>query len=1017
MKNLERNTRSEVLLRGKRLKIITGYDCQLQRNSSVTVEELEDYRDRATLFLYTQGVNLIERLGLAPKLQAVLVKDKVILLTSKMVEIVFGTDKYGIKQCLASGCLNSLGQTCKALADEQARSDLIGSVSGVDLQTSDSGSIQGFRYLLHGDEKLFAGNATLWVQRYQQNQVWSRLWKQLAGHEEGNVLVHRSLAEKIPQDKRWKILGLREIDQQGILDDIREKGTEFIQPASLSEDERTEVLLVAQHNRELWQKLPLHETVSGDFTSITDSAYLEPLFPFPEELTDKLQIIKKSSDPRLCRLQNDVNYIQQFTDKTLIKHILNLPTPHNYYVFILDALNRLQGHINPDLQSDLRDMKWLIDEHDISLRPSDIIFLPDIKDEISRLIAAEPGSYYLPESLFEKIRQHPYMPQLKEHFFSQGEDGLEKLALLLELNSDYAVGSLSLGSEDFTSMLNILGKASINQHLPGWRILQSISEHFGLEKCQQYILQSVSKHLSHEKILLVLSWLVEQHHSAEGEKESDIFVCHLRYLDVFSNLKNALDLLPGIKLFNQGGDWRPATVLCADAEGVSPLFILDEQQRKSLTSLVPRQERKPVEEPGDSAESKNAQMPVKMDLQPELQTTIEHLSDYFGQWEAIIQPEVICGFLSMLGDDSRMLHLAENFQGRHSVEWIRHNVPWQVHHHEDKSGRKEWLYGLTYLQALSQHRFIVELVSGQEVTVTSLTGEAITVALNDTFSSLVIGKPFYEWPDGEINNVRIKLRRVSDEQVSPDQFAECLKTTSEYLLRAVYTQNKCDLTPLWDELGKSEQLDVRIALRLVMMHIPLYLDQLGVHKDNLLKRAYNSLNEASYKAVEYRDIPEQSEKYQREEEACRQGLQKLLESDSAVQHVVLESVRRKMRDYQYTVKSIPFELYQNADDAFVEQLEIEAYPEPLNTTGIISDQETAHFVVQQDGDTVRFMHWGRPVNSTGAGGFPGRDRGFHQDLEKMLILSSSNKSSEQHLTGKFGLGFKSVLLVSVSPPA
>ncbi|MBK5966794.1 hypothetical protein CCR95_22640 [Thiocystis minor] len=58
------------------------------------------------------------------------------------------------------------------------------------------------------------------------------------------------------------------------------------------------------------------------------------------------------------------------------------------------------------------------------------------------------------------------------------------------------------------------------------------------------------------------------------------------------------------------------------------------------------------------------------------------------------------------------------------------------------------------------------------------------------------------------------------------------------------------------------------------------------------------------------------------------------------------------------------------------------------------------------------MHWGRPLNAAGDP-FPGRDRDYHRDLEKMLIVNASNK--EPPATGKFGLGFKSVFLACQEP--
>lgn len=72
-------------------------------------------------------------------------------------------------------------------------------------------------------------------------------------------------------------------------------------------------------------------------------------------------------------------------------------------------------------------------------------------------------------------------------------------------------------------------------------------------------------------------------------------------------------------------------------------------------------------------------------------------------------------------------------------------------------------------------------------------------------------------------------------------------------------------------------------------------------------------------------------------------------------------------------------------------------------------------MLKEENGLLSFIHWGRAVNAVGSGGFLGRERGFHQDIEKMLILSSSDKTEEGNVTGKFGLGFKSVLLASDRP--
>ena len=61
------------------------------------------------------------------------------------------------------------------------------------------------------------------------------------------------------------------------------------------------------------------------------------------------------------------------------------------------------------------------------------------------------------------------------------------------------------------------------------------------------------------------------------------------------------------------------------------------------------------------------------------------------------------------------------------------------------------------------------------------------------------------------------------------------------------------------------------------------------------------------------------------------------------------------------------------------------------------------------------MHWGRPINYRGAADIKKKWPGYGQDLEKMLILSASDKPEDTTVTGRFGLGFKSVFLACDEP--
>lgn len=113
---------------------------------------------------------------------------------------------------------------------------------------------------------------------------------------------------------------------------------------------------------------------------------------------------------------------------------------------------------------------------------------------------------------------------------------------------------------------------------------------------------------------------------------------------------------------------------------------------------------------------------------------------------------------------------------------------------------------------------------------------------------------------------------------------------------------------------------------------------------------------------------------------------------------LLGAVRAKIADQGYRVHGVLFELFQNADDAYKQ----------LDDDG----PEEACFRVYHDEFQLRIVHWGRPVNHLGSNVERGRRHGYDLDLLNMLVMNFSEKRAEHAVTGKFGLGFKCVHMLS-----
>ena len=190
------------------------------------------------------------------------------------------------------------------------------------------------------------------------------------------------------------------------------------------------------------------------------------------------------------------------------------------------------------------------------------------------------------------------------------------------------------------------------------------------------------------------------------------------------------------------------------------------------------------------------------------------------------------------------------------------------------------------------------------------------------------------------------------------------------------------------------------------------LRQLDVQEREPLREALREAEQAQRKREQ--TPTEATLKAERE---ALDGLAKLIEEPEH-QTLLWERVNELMRRYGYEAESVLLELAQNADDALAQAAEIKGGPLPPATRRLLIR------VYEHDGTpTVDITHWGRPINDTGGAAFPeGRERQWDQDLYFMMLMNLSGKPGEaperaapSSTTGRFGLGFKSVHLVSSSP--
>lgn len=133
-------------------------------------------------------------------------------------------------------------------------------------------------------------------------------------------------------------------------------------------------------------------------------------------------------------------------------------------------------------------------------------------------------------------------------------------------------------------------------------------------------------------------------------------------------------------------------------------------------------------------------------------------------------------------------------------------------------------------------------------------------------------------------------------------------------------------------------------------------------------------------------------------------IRKKIISETPLQDAIRKSIIRQLSNSQYDTSSIPFELFQNADDALVERIE-----HGKNINNQIPEEQMI-FIVENHENNLAFKHFGREINRA----YDEKDSAYIYDLENMLSLHSSYKNNDKE-TGKFGLGFKSVYFICDEP--
>ncbi|GIW07764.1 MAG: hypothetical protein KatS3mg060_2569 [Dehalococcoidia bacterium] len=991
---VDQTIRHGLLERCADLRVFSGNDL-LTGASALSFRDIDSAKSNGLLFSTER-----ERAHLLVK---ALDHRSVLLISDQLYQTIYGERA---PRCDAQAC--SAAVLKHPLADPEHRAPLLENLLKDDIDP------QALRALLHGSRPgVEATSATLLLPSQSRlAPVWEKLMRTALTLGQGSWrLVNHRLAELIPE-RRYNDLNARPVTKELVMAEITRLGPERFDCRDLDEDDVNTLLRDADLS--LLRCLPIHRDRFHIRRAIVPGrTFLPGSFSPDDPLSNEVILLAESPDENIRRRQLDL--VPRWNAKEAIEFALTLNEPHRYWRSILGALESLAQPDQLDILR-LRETPWLVTTKGEPWKPADVIHVPGLELELAKITARSDGTFLDVQRLDPALRDHPGFDRVAELILPPPRDVLSLVGSELARDPDYCLGI------DDPARLMRLAEAFIRcfesvppEVLPCAQLVVATLKSTTLPpdaKCA--LLTELCRPLPSERLIAVFDHLANFRGSSPPNKQV-IEICSL-YLRAALAHADRPAILKRIRLPNQAGDWKLATELCLPSESnVHETAKLHSTLEDAFAAAPPFSSG-----PVDAAPTS------RPNPQRSTGTVASILEEYFRPWENQCPDGAIGAFLSLLGSDPRIRPLAATYlrrtQDSPSPDDVVSRLKWQPVVRVPNSGT--WIVESQaphdrpifakreMIDHLKTYRFSIGIQdpsTTHTVQVRNLLGELFSAPSQSEPATLMVGSPITH-VDGTIQ-FDLRLIDVHSERAN---LSNLLLQTAREICAKVYQQVPENLDEAWEKVEISGQSSVRFAREWILEDLRTYLQVLAPSAYEPLSNLRMQYDKARKTLIEARDhysgeSSSSIQRAQREIEQAKYALAELVAKDRDAQTALLEAVRRKIRDYQYRPDSVLFELFQNADDALVQLIDIDPNRVPRSHNSID---------VRIDDHSLEFLHFGRPINQSKIGDFDGEMRGYHLDLVNMLRISASDKvaaDDRPKVTGKFGLGFKSVFLICDRP--
>ena len=979
LETLDFEKRKSFLESHPRLRVIPSRNIRSKRDHPLSWEDLSRLKMEDALFSHgAPGGGAIPLQYLADALP----KQDLFQLTRENKDVVFGTREGLPGPEDAQAILKCVFKSRSPLGPIQARKKLIENLNITPDGYKTREVRLGMRYLLHANVQERQDGESLWLRDNQTAAAWQKIWLAHEGTETWRI-IDESVSGILKPDDHVP-LGIRKIDRHEVIKTLKARNIAQLNPHDFDVDEREEVLGEID-DEEVWKGLPFHALVNDDLTRITVDVHRQGDIQVPPGLEGQVKRVKPAKTDRVQRQQKQ--WIPELTTVVLAKSALDTDAPEKFWELILKAFACSTNDLDLDT---LQETTWLPLRNGQSVAPCNVLYVQGMEDDLERLASDTGYQFATPLFMSDELRKHVDFTHLLTDLLPK--EG-EVFKVILRSFKDLPQYSLGVIPTDDKGMIDkALPALSRINKLPGWKLLA--------EACRRLETQASGYLAEVNMTPLDLETLIEILNHLAKESSDAAFAAHRLYLHSLAH-DPGCDTQHVAQLMLRAVDhcWKPAEELCAGAVGIPDAFLLCDEHRQALgTQVYAADNLIARDEVVSSVEAAHFDSLLKS--APDL------ARDYFNGWELRTKGTAIGCLLAILGKSFQ--GIASNHLGKtESLDRVRKKL-------SGYTGEEVLSNASPIGRSIESVKVGLVIVRQPKVEIHNLLGTVCSFPLEKNPEMIVVGAPVPMPNRPDVFRVQF-LPSEHFSNLDGRQISEALKRTTGYLMRVIHSSKQDTASDLWREINQSEQLEIEITKRKILDSLPVYLQQLGAHRSPPIKSIHKLVNDAQehFHATDYRqDSQSERDRAWNTLKKRKEDLANCISSVSEAQDIVLERMRSKLAEYQYEPDAILFELFQNADDAAVELGRCEYVHQDEN---FVAPVAARRFVMQADGQAVRILHWGRPINYRGPHGLSDQWSGFGDDLEKMLILAASDKPNDEFTTGRFGLGFKSVFLVCDQP--